>query len=195
MQNISTILLGAGESKRMGQNKLLLPWGKRTILEQSLQTFLHSRVNEVILVVNDQTEKIARQLKGQRVKVTVNSDYRKGMSSSIRCGLKLLNPKTKGILIGLGDQPLLKSRTVNALINVFKKTEGKIIVPSFKGRRGHPVLFDRRYREELLKLKGDEGGRSILKRHFQKVVVVPVRSEGVIRDIDRWGDYKRLSRK
>lgn len=179
----------------MGQNKLLLPWGKKTILEHCLQTFLCSRVNEIILVVNDQTEKIARQLKERRVKVIVNPDYRRGMSSSIRLGLKLLNPKSKGVFIGLGDQPLLRSRTVNALIDAFEKGEGKVIVPSFQGRMGHPVLFDRRYKGELLKLKGDEGGRSILKRHVQEVLMVPVRSAGVIRDIDRWRDYKRLLRK
>ncbi len=190
MKPITAILLGAGESKRMGQNKLLLPWGKRTILERSLQTLLNSRVKEVILVVNDQTQEKARQWEDQRVKVVFNPEYRKGMSRSIHQGIRTSDPISEGFLIALGDQPTLKSRTINLLIEAFQKAEGKIIAPSFQGRRGHPVIFPRKYREELLKLRGDEGGKSILNRHSKEVLVVPVRSKEVIRDIDTPGDYK-----
>ena len=191
MLNISAILLGAGESKRMGRKKLSLLWGKRTILEHCLQTLLRSRVKEVILVVNDRTEMIVRHWSKNRVKVVVNPDYRKGMSISIRCGLKALNPKSGGILIALGDQPFIKTRTINALIGAFGRAEGKIIVPSFRGRRGHPVIFHRKYEEELLRLRGDAGGKTIIMKHPEDVHIIPVKSEGVIRDIDTWRDYKK----
>ncbi len=195
MLNISAILLGAGESRRMGKDKLSLSWGKRTILENCLQTLLCSRVKEVILVVNPKTEKIAHRLKDQRLKVVVNPDYPKGMSSSIRRGLKVLDPRSNGILISLGDQPFIKTRTINALIGAFGRVEEKIIVPSFRGRRGHPVIFHRKFEEELLRLKGDEGGKTILMKHPEDVHIIPVKSEGVLKDIDTWRAYKKEVKK
>ncbi len=188
---ISAILLGAGESKRMGRDKLSLPWGKKTMLEHCLQTLLYSRVEEVIVVVNERTEKIVCHRNEKRVKVVLNPYYRRGMSSSIHCGIQHLNPKSAGILIALGDQPLLKTQTINALLEAFEREEGKIILPSFRRRRGHPVIFHRTFKEELLRLRGDAGGKSILMRHPGEVCIIPVRSEGVIRDIDIWEDYKR----
>ena len=191
MLKISAILLGAGESKRMGKNKLFLSWGKRTILDHCLQALFRSMAEEVVVVINDRMEEIAHYWREKGVKVVVNPDYRKGMSISIRCGLKALNPKSGGILIALGDQPFIKTRTINALIGAFGRAEGKIIVPSFRGRRGHPVIFHRKYEEELLRLRGDAGGKTIIMKHPEDVHIIPVKSEGVIRDIDTWGDYKK----
>ena len=192
MLKISAILLGAGESKRMGKNKLFLSWGKRTILGHCLQALLRSMVKEVVIVLNDQMKELDHRLDKKKVKVVVNPDYKNGMSTSIRCGLKALDPNSDGILIALGDQPFLKTRTINALIEVFGRAEGKIIVPSFRGRRGHPVIFDRKYEEELLRLRGDAGGKTIMMKHPEDVHIVPVKSEGVIRDIDIWEDYLSL---
>lgn len=191
MFNISAILLGAGESRRMGKDKLSLPWKKKTIFEQCLQTLLRSRANEVIVVLKDRVEEIAFCMNQKKVTVAVNRHYKKGMSASIRRGVRAMDPQSHGILIALGDQPFLKTRTINALIRVFKKGEGEIIVPSFKGRRGNPVIFHRRYAKELLRLKGDVGGKSIVEKHPGKVCIVPVKSEGVIRDIDTWMDYRK----
>ena len=189
MLKISAILLGAGESKRMRKDKLSLPWGKKTILEHCLQTLLRSRVKEVVIVLNDQTKEINHRLGKKKIKVVVNPDYKKGMSTSIRCGLKALDPNSDGILIALGDQPFLKTRTINAIVGAFGRGEGKIIVPSFKGRRGHPVIFHRKYEEELLRLRGDAGGKTIIMKHPEDVHIIQVKSEGVIRDIDIWEDY------
>jgi molybdenum cofactor cytidylyltransferase len=191
MLNISAILLGAGESRRMGKDKLSLPWKKKTIFEQCLQTLLGSRVNEVIVVLKDRVEEVVFRMNQKKVTVAVNRHYKKGMSASIRRGVRAMDPKSQGILIALGDQPTVKARTINALIRVFKKGEGEIIVPSFKGRRGNPVIFHRRYAKELLRLKGDVGGKSIVEKHPGKVCIVPVKSEGVVRDIDTWMDYRK----
>jgi molybdenum cofactor cytidylyltransferase len=191
MLKISAILLGAGESKRMGKNKLFLSWGKRTILDHCLQALLRSMVKEVVIVLNDQMKELDHRLDKKKVKVVVNPDYKNGMSTSIRCGLKALDPNSDGILIALGDQPFIKTRTINALIGAFGRAEGKIIVPSFRGRRGHPVIFHRKYEEELLRLRGDAGGKTIMMKHPEDVRIIPVKSEGVIRDIDTWEDYSR----
>jgi len=186
---VSAILLGAGESKRMGSNKLLLPWGRKIIFEQCLDTLLRSKVKEVIVVINERIKSKVNGLKDRKAKVVTNLYYRRGMSTSIRVGLKVMDPDSRGILIALGDQPFLKARTINALIKAFSHWTGGIIVPSFRGKRGHPVIFPRKYEKELLKLKGDMGGRSILEDHPKDVKAVRVRSEGVLKDIDTWEDY------
>ena len=188
---ISAILLGAVESKRIGRDKLLLPWGKRTILEHCLQVLLRSKIKEVIVVLNPQNTVLTNGLGEKRIKVVLNPDYKKGMSSSIRRGIRALNPKSDGILIALGDMVFLRSRTIDAILRAFREEKGNIILPSFRGRQGHPVLFHRKYKGELLKIKGDTGGKSIIMKHPEDVFVIPVKSRGVIRDIDTWVEYKK----
>jgi molybdenum cofactor cytidylyltransferase len=189
---VSVVLLGAGESKRMGRNKLSLPWGKKTVFEHCLKTFLLSKVSEVIVVLNPKAKGLTGHIEERKVRVVSNPHYKKGMSTSIRRGIRAVHPNTRGILIALGDQPLLKTKTINALIDAFSKGSGEIIVPAFRGVWGHPVIFHRRFEKELLRLKGDVGGRSIIGRHLKQTWVARVKSEGVIKDIDTWKDYKRM---
>lgn len=198
---VSAILLGAGESKRMGNDKLKLPWGKKTVFERCLDVLLQSELGEVVVVLRVWTKEFEERIRRypsftrKKIKVVVNPEYQKGMSTSILRGLKYLYPDSEGILIALGDQPLLKPRTINALIHAFFHGVGKIVVPFYKGRRGNPILFDRRYIKDLMNLRGDMGGRLIIERHPDKVIRVRTRSGGVIKDIDTWEDYKKLKRK
>jgi molybdenum cofactor cytidylyltransferase len=186
---ISAILLGAGESKRMGLNKLSLPWGKKTILEQCLHSLLQSEVNHVIVVVSGRLKAFFPPLRDHRIKVVMNPRNKQGMSTSIRRGLLALPPKTRGILIALGDQPFLKVRTINGLIHAFARKRGEIIAPVYEGRRGHPVIFDRKYEGELSRLRGDVGAKCILEKYPEKVFQVPTKSKAVVKDIDLWEDY------
>jgi molybdenum cofactor cytidylyltransferase len=119
----------------------------------------------------------------------MNSHAEKGMSTSIRRGLQVIRPDSQGILIALGDQPFLKTRTINALIRAFGQEGEGIVIPSFRGRKGHPVIFHRRYKKELSNLKGDMGGKSILEKHPEDVKVVHSKSAGVVKDVDTWQDY------
>jgi molybdenum cofactor cytidylyltransferase len=191
---ISAILLGAGESRRMGVDKLLLPWGGKTVLDRCFETLLRSEVQELVVVLGIRNERVTNLFQGRKIKVVVNPYSNRGMSTSIRRGLQIIRPSCHGILIALGDQPLLKTRTVNVLIHAFEKGKAGIIVPSFQGRRGHPVIFHRRYKKELLDLRGDVGGRSIIERYPEDVRVVPVKSIGVVKDVDTWQDYKNQLR-
>jgi molybdenum cofactor cytidylyltransferase len=188
---ISAILLGAGKSKRMGVDKLSLPWGRKTVLEHCFETLLRSKVEEVVVVLNLRKKGIKDLFLRPRVKIVMNPYSKKGMSTSIRRGLQMIHPYSQGILIALGDQPYLKARTINALIRAFCQRKEGIILPSFQGRMGHPVIFHQKYKKELLSLKGDVGGRSIIERHPEDVRRVPVKSAGVVKDIDTWQDYKK----
>lgn len=188
---ISAILLGAGESKRMGVDKLSLSWGKRTVLEHCFEALLQSEVQELVVVLGVRNKGIKNLFRGRKARVVINPDSHRGISTSIRRGLVALRSRSDGILIALGDQPLLKTITINLLIQAFQKGKGGIIIPSFRGRRGHPVIFHRRYKKELLNLDGDVGGKSVIERHPQAVRAIRVRSIGVVTDVDTWQDYKR----
>jgi len=197
---ISAILLGAGESKRMKLNKLSLPWGRETIFEHCFKVLLRSKAQEIIVILNPQNEGMKRQFEKmsasttKKVKVIFNPHYKRGMSTSIHKGLQVMCPRGEGILISLGDQPFLKTRTINVLLRAFHQGKGEIVVPSFQGKQGHPVIFHRKYEKELLKLRGDTGGKPILLKYSKQVKTIPVRSEGVIKDIDIREEYQKALR-
>jgi len=192
---ISAILLGAGESRRMGFDKLSLPWGKETVFERCLETLLRSRVQEVVIVRGPRNSAMRNRFHGKTIKMVTNPHPRAGMSCSIRTGLRAIRLGSDGILIALGDQPFLKARTINALIRAFDREKERIIIPAFQGKTGHPVIFHKAYKKELMNLKGDVGGRSIIERHRENVRVVKVKSNGVLKDVDTWQDYERGRKK
>ena len=181
---ISAIILAAGESRRMGKPKQLIPLEKTTILEQTVDNFLNSEVPDVIVVVGYKAEEVAKLIANRPVTVAVNSAYREGMSTSIVAGLSLLSDKAQGVMFALADQPFIDSQTINRLIEAFGIYDKGIVMPIYQGRRGHPVIFSIKYEEELLSLKGDIGGREIICRHPDDVFEVAVNCEGIFVDID-----------
>jgi len=195
MSIISAILLGAGESRRMGVDKLSLPWRRKTVLEHCFETLLQSEVQEIVVVLGNRNQRVKNRFQVGKTKVVVNPYSKRGMSTSIRKGLQAIRTSSAGILIALGDQPFLKTRTINTLVRAFDRRENGIILPSFRGRMGHPVIFHKRYRKELMNLRGDVGGRTVVDRHPEEVKVVPVKSEGVVKDVDTWQDYVKEFRK
>jgi molybdenum cofactor cytidylyltransferase len=192
---ISAILLGAGESKRMGVDKLSLPWRGKTVFEHCFEILLRSNVEELVIVLSIRNRGIRNVFQREKVKIVTNPYFKKGMSTSIQRGLQAIHPNSHGILIALGDQPFLKTRTINVLIRAFDQGRGGIVVPSFQGKRGHPVILHRKYKKELLDLKGDVGAKNIIERHPEDVRVVSIKSEGVVKDVDTWQDYKKCFNK
>jgi molybdenum cofactor cytidylyltransferase len=190
MPMLSAILLAAGESKRMGKPKQLMPLGKNTLLEQAIDNLLDSSVDETIVVLGHKAREISRTIASRPVRIALNPDYRRGMSTSIIAGLKRVDPRSRAVMLTLGDQPLVESDTINQLIEAFNKNNKGIAIPTHQGRRGNPVIFDLKYKPELLKLEGDIGGRGIIKNHPHDVLEVPVDSESVISDIDTREDYQ-----
>lgn len=186
---ISTIILAAGESRRMGKPKQLLPLGKTTILEQTIDNYLNSEVHDVVVVLGYRAEEILSLITKRPVRVAVNSAYREGMSTSIVAGLGLISDNAQGIMLALADQPFIDSQTINRLVESFGAGDKSIIVPAYQGRRGHPVIFSIKYKEELLSLKGDIGGREIIYRHPDDVLEVAVNCEGICVDIDTVDTY------
>jgi len=186
---ISVIILAAGESRRMGEPKQLMPLGKTTILQRTVDNFLNSEVHDVIVVVGCRAEEVISLIADRSVAITVNSAYREGMSTSIVAGLSLINEKTQGIMLALADQPFIDSHTINHLIEAFGAHNENIAIPVYQGKRGHPIIFALKYKEELLRLKGDIGGREIIGQHPDDILEVPVNCEGICVDIDTVDNY------
>ena len=187
---ISAILLAAGESKRMGQPKLLLPFGNHTILEQTVDNLLNSRLDEVIVVVGHKSHEITKRLTNWPVKVVLNPGYHEGMGSSIAKGLNLVDDSCRAVMIVLADQPFIGSKTINLLIEAFVNKDKGIVIPVYRGRRGHPVIFATKYRKRLQDLVDDVGGRQIIEEHEDDTFEVVIDSESINIDIDTMNDYQ-----
>ena len=181
---ISAIILAAGESKRMGKSKQLIPFGRSTILEETVNNMLNSKVSEVIVVLGSRADEVTEKIAFKPVKTVVNPDYQQGMSASVIAGLRLIDSSALAVMIALGDQPLINSQAINRLIEEFCNHDKGIAIPTYQGRRGHPVIFAMKYKEKLLELKGDIGGREIIDRYPDDVLEVAVNCEGIYIDID-----------
>ena len=186
---LSAILLAAGQSKRMGKPKQLMPLGQTTILEQVIGNLLNSAVSECIVVLGHRAEEVIKTIAAKPVKIAINPNYRQGMSTSIIAGLNLIDSRARAVMLALGDQPFVDSQTINSLIEAFVTNNRGIAIPVYQGRRGHPIIFAIKYKGELLRLKGDIGGREIIGRHPDDVLEVVVNCEGVCIDIDTMDDY------
>jgi molybdenum cofactor cytidylyltransferase len=191
---VSGILLAAGESRRMGKPKLLLPWKQATIIEEVVDVYLKSILSELIVVVGESKESIREVLLSKPVIIAENLYYQEGMSTSIKKGVEAVSDQTEGYLIGLGDQPLITPDIIDSLICVFSDEHPGIAICSHKGKRGNPVIFARKFRQVLCALKGDMGGRMIIQQHFAEVKDVDVGSKSIFIDIDTPDDYKKLDK-
>ncbi len=188
---VSAILLAAGKSERMGQNKLLLPFGGRTVIQRTLDSLLASRAGEVIVVLGNKAQEINASIGNRRALSVLNPNFAKGMSTSLVTGLGMVNQQARFIIIALGDQPLITTKVYNQLIETALNSEKGIILPVCKGERGNPIIISTKYRAELLAQTGDIGGRELLKIHPEDVLEVPVDCEGVVVNINTKEEYEK----
>ncbi|MFQ5593133.1 MAG: NTP transferase domain-containing protein [Anaerolineae bacterium] len=191
---VSGVLLAAGESTRMSKGRLkqLLPFDGEPLVRRIATAALASRLCELIVVVGFAGERVRRALAGLDVSLVENSHFRDGQSTSVKAGLAAVVPTANGALFLPADQPFLTSVVIDQIIETYQQTGAPIVLPVFQDRRGMPVLFDRSLFPELAQIAGDEGGRQIVRRHPEKVVVVPLDSELPLLDIDTAEDYSRL---
>jgi molybdenum cofactor cytidylyltransferase len=192
--SISAIVLAAGESKRMGMTKQLLDVGGKPLLQHILDRIHQTEVDEVILVLGHEAERIQEKIPTPGAKVVLNPDYRQGMITSIRQGLQALDPRSEAFFIVLGDQPGIEPRVYNLLIQEFRNRfpRKSIFLPIHKGRRGHPALFSVKYRREAFRIEGDMGFRKVLEMYPQEVFLVELESESIVNDLDTPEDYRNF---
>ncbi len=188
---IWTIILAAGESRRMAQSKLLLPFGETTIIETVLENATSSKANYTLLVLGGFREKIKKKTTGFPAITVFNPDYMRGMLSSVQIGFRSLPEGAQSAVVLLGDQPSISFQVIDKIIDAYSLTSKGIVLPTYKKKRGHPVLFDMKYKSEIAALSPKVGLRGIVYGHPGDVFEVPVTTSSILRDIDNIQDYKR----
>jgi molybdenum cofactor cytidylyltransferase len=188
---IWAMILAAGESKRMGKPKLLLPFGDKTIIEIVVGIVVSSKIEKTLVILGSDREKIEKKIKNFPVEVVYNRDWRGGMLSSVQRGFKALAGDARGVLIVLGDQPKISTTVINKLIDAHKNSGKGIVLPVYKGERGHPVLLDVKYGGEVENLSPETGLRGTVYNHPEDILEVEVESPSILQDIDDMSYYKR----
>lgn len=191
---IGAVVLAAGQSQRMGQPKMLLPWrGNRSVIEQVVQTLLDAAVYPVVVVTGAQHDRVEQALRGLPVVTAYNDRYADSeMVTSLQVGMKHLALETDGLLIVLGDQPTIQVDVVRSLMDVFSEGIHKLIVPSYQMRRGHPWLVSRSLFAELLSMPPVSSLRDFLTQNAGVIHYVVVDAPGILKDMDTPEDYRRL---
>jgi molybdenum cofactor cytidylyltransferase len=180
---VAALVLAAGRSARMGgRNKLLLEIDGHPMLARVVDAILATPVRPVWVVTGHQADAVRAVLGERELRFAHNAQHAEGIGASIRAGVRALDPAPEGVLVCLGDLPGLCAASVEALLAAFAPE--RICVPAHGGRRGHPVLFGRRFLPELAELAGDRGARGILEAHPHAVCEVPVGDAGVTLDVD-----------
>ncbi len=189
---IGAIIPAAGQSRRMGVQKHLLPFGATTVIGHIVDQIFQGGISDVRVVVGHQADRIAAALSGRPVRIVPNPDYRQtDMLSSVRCGLRALPPTCEAILVALGDQPAITAELVRTMGESFSATGEGIVVPAYGGKRGHPLLFATRYGSEILTSYDDVGLRGLLAAHSEAVFELSVATSAVLSDMDYPEDYRR----
>jgi len=185
---VAVVLAGGMSSRMRGANKLLARIDGDPVVAHAVDAALASRAANVVVVTGHQAARVRRALAGRDVRFAHNRDYARGLSSSVRRGLRALDPEIDGALICLGDMPWVRAADLDALIAAFARAARPICVPVRGRRRGNPVLWPARHFPELRALQGDAGARGLLRRYAREVVRVPMRGAGVTRDVDTPAD-------
>jgi len=188
---ISCIILAAGESRRMGKLKQLLPFGGKTVIETVLDNFLQIEFNEIIVVLGYCAEEIQRKLSKYPIKIVVNENYGEGMLSSIQCGIEYSDEFAEAFMIGLCDQPFIEPYIISTLIEHFNAKEKGIVLPVYNSKRGHPIIIHNKYRDEIFGLDQNIGLRQLIHSYEDDISVVEFNSDIIVRDMDFPEDYKR----
>jgi len=192
---IAGLILAAGESSRMGTDKALLTYRGRTFLETLFATLREAGLERIAVVLGHHAEEIRRAVNLQEAQVVTNPDYRLGQTSSLQAGLRALGiADLEGIVLCLVDHPAISVEVIRTLLKSFQQTGAPLVVPTFGGRRGHPVLIARSLFKELLSLGPESGANTVTRKHREVTQFVEVEDSGILLDIDDPETYQRLCR-
>ena len=190
---ITAVVLAAGLSKRMGQPKMLLPWGKKKVIQQVVETLIVSGIKKIVVVTGALHAEIREALIEDQVKVVVNPLYANGeMTTSLQAGLSHLPKTPTDVMVVLGDQPFLRRRTIEMLVDASKATGKHIVMPSFQNRRGHPWIIKAKLWKEIQNIEAPETLREFFRQHGNEIEYVLVEDNGIAQDMDTPEDYERL---
>jgi molybdenum cofactor cytidylyltransferase len=188
---IGAIVLAAGMSRRMGTQKLLLPFAGTTLIRHVVGQVVAGPVGGTVVVVADAAGPVAGAVSELPVRLVTNPQPDADMLSSVRCGLRALPPECDAVLVAPGDHPAVTPDLIRRMSDQYVAHGADIVVPVFRGRRGHPLLFSSRFVGEILTGYDGVGLRGLLDAHPTEVVELAVADEGVVQDVDVPEDYRR----
>lgn len=189
MGGIWAIILAAGESTRMKVPKMLLLFDGVTMIGKVIENVSRSEVTETIVVLGSYSEEIMEVIKAMPVGHCYNRSFREGMLSSVLCGIRNVPADARAVVVFPGDQPFIPPEVTNSLIGAHKSTGKGIVIPVYRKKRGHPILIDCKYRQEIELICHDEGLRALASRYPGDVLEVETDSPGVLKDFDTKEDY------
>ena len=182
---IAALVLAAGQSRRMGANKLLIDLDDRPMIARVVDAVLGSRAAPVLVVTGYEDTALRAALGAREIGFVSNPNFAQGMSSSLRAGIAALPDGIDGVVVCLGDMPAVDAEIIDALVAAFDPARGaEIIAPCHGGQRGNPVLWGRRFFAALMQVSGDQGGKPLLAAHPQACRLITVDRPGVLLDID-----------
>jgi len=189
---IKAILLAAGRSKRLkSENKLIKLYKKKPLINYSLKTLHKSKVNKVIIVLGHQKNELKKIIKKNKKNIfTYNKEYKKGMASSIKVGLKKIDKKDKGFIIVQSDMPFIKSSDINKIYKSIKSKKYLVHALRYKNRIGNPIGFDRSTMKKFKKMKGDIGAKFMVKRLKNETKFIKINNLKSFRDFDKVSDFR-----
>jgi len=186
------ILLAAGRSRRMGMPKLMLPWGRTTVLRAVTEAFHGAGLESLVVVTGPQARALHDTLHGLPVQWAVNPDPESEMLQSVRCGLQAAPADVCTFLVSPADLPGLHAPLIRALLEAHQKRHARITVPVWEGRRGHPLVFDAALKSEVLTSHDGVGLRGLLQAHANELFEWPAPDPSPCLDLDTPEDYQRL---
>ena len=189
---IKAILLAAGQSKRLkSENKLIKLYKKKPLINHSLNVLHKSKVNKIIVVLGHQKKELQKIIKKNNKNIfTYNKEYKKGMASSIKAGLRKLNKKDKGFIIVQSDMPFIKSSDINKIFNSIKSKKYLVHVLKYRNRVGNPIGFDISIMKKFKKIKGDVGAKFMVKRLKKETRFIKINNLKSFKDFDKVSDFR-----
>lgn len=174
----------------MGSPKMLLPYRGTTIIETVIQNIAASSVEKTLVVLGSDREEILKVISDYDVMHCYNADFKTGMLSSVKCGLAHLPDDYLAALVFPGDQPMIEVPVINLVVRTWHDSGRGIVVPTFMGRRGHPLLIERKYNKEVMSLDAAEGLRILAMKHPDDVKEIETDNPLILKDIDTAEDYR-----
>lgn len=182
---LAAVILSGGESKRMGQPKALIPYRGKTFLEHLIDVTRHPRVGRTRIVVGAHADEIRAHMAGRDFEIVVNPEWQKGQLSSIQAGIRSLSSaETEGMLLCPVDHPLVSADLIGRLIAEFDASWKPIALPTYRGKRGHPLIFRADLYAELLAASPEVGARQVVWAHADQICEVTTEEEGVVLNIN-----------
>ena len=192
---VAAIVLAAGKSSRMGDLKVLLPWGRETVLDTIIRRLQMVRLDHILVVTGREAEKVEAIAHRLGVDAVFNPDYAQGeMLSSLKAGLLALDRRYAACLVVLGDQPQMQGRVIGEVLDAYAHGCGSIVAPSFQMRRGHPILIGREHWADMLALEAGQSPRDLINARADAIAYVNVNTDTILGDIDTPADYRAALR-